>query len=79
VGSLAPDQQHWLIEPLLAAGMDLDEIRSLVTHLAAEAGTGPGGAAGMTSLVEDRPPEVRAAWTEMIGRMLQLGEPAQTD
>lgn len=79
MASLAPDQQYWLIEPLLAAGMELEEIRALLTHLAVAAGARPGAAPSVTRLVEDRAPEVRAAWTEMIGRMLQLGERAQQD
>ena len=63
----AEDQHYWLIEPLLGAGMDLDEIRALVVGLALEP------EAELTRLVADRPLEVQAAWTQMIGRMLALG------
>ena len=68
---VAPGEQehcYWLIEPLLAAGMDLDEIRTRITRLAVEpVGF---GSRGLTRLVEDQLPAVRAAWTQMIGRML---------
>jgi hypothetical protein len=60
----AEKQHYWLIEPLLGAGMELDEIRALVVRLALESGP------GVTRLVADRPFEVQAAWAEMIGRML---------
>jgi hypothetical protein len=66
VGPGAEEQQYWLIEPLLGAGVDLDEIRALVVRLALDSGAVP------TRLVADRPLEVRAAWAQMIGRMLAL-------
>jgi hypothetical protein len=74
VGPRAEEQHYWLIEPLLGAGMDLEQIRALVVRLAVEAGaaTGRGAASIPTRLVEDQPLEVQAAWTQMIGRMLAL-------
>ncbi len=61
-------EHHWLIQPLLDAGMRLEEIRTLVVRLACEED-------GVLALVADQPPRVRAAWHEMIGRMLASGGP----
>ena len=57
------EQQYWLIEPLVEAGMDLEEIRTLLVRLAFDAVVDPGTV----------PAGIRAAVTEMIGRMLQAG------
>ena len=78
VAPVAREQHYWLIEPLLRAGMDLEEIRTRITRLTFDCivGAGPEAASNLTTLV-DQPPEVRAAWAEMITRMLALGEPAQ--
>ena len=75
VAAVARDQHYWLIEPLLRAGMDVEEIRARITRLAFDCivDADPGAASSLTTLA-DRPPEVRAAWAEMIGRMLALGE-----
>lgn len=62
-------EHHWLVEPLLDAGMPLEEIRTLVVRLACEDH-------GVLSLVADQPPGVQAAWHETIGRMLAQGSAA---
>ncbi len=69
---VAHDEQFWLIQPLLDAGLDVEEIRSLVSRLGFEAVTTPvaSTAACLTRLVDDRPPEVRAAWIEVVQRMI---------
>ena len=59
-------EHHWLVEPLLDAGIRLEEIRTLVVRLACEDG-------GVLSLVADQPPRVQAAWHETISRMIALG------
>lgn len=64
VASDGQERCYWLIEPLLAAGMGLDEIRALVVRLALDSGV------GTTRLVADHSREVQAAWAQMIGRML---------
>ena len=56
-------EHYWLVEPLLDAGMPLEEVRTLVVRLACEEG-------GVLSLVADQPPRVQAAWHETIGRMI---------
>ena len=65
-------EPYELIQPLIEAGLELDEIRSLVLRLGCEAIVPSGNAASscLTRLVGDRPPLVQAAWAEMIGRML---------
>jgi hypothetical protein len=64
----------WVIEPLVDAGLGLDEIRTLVFDLgfAAIVSEGRGGIAEVLDVVRDRPAEVRLAWQAMIGRMLDL-------
>ena len=69
MGPVAREQHSWLIEPLLAAGMGLEEIRALVVRLACEED-------GVLRLVGDQPARVQAAWHETIGRMIALGSPA---
>jgi hypothetical protein len=78
VGEVTREREHWLIEPLLDVGLDLDEIRSLVFRLGFEGivCADEGGAASVQGLVGDRPREVQAAWASMIHRMLALGEGA---
>jgi hypothetical protein len=70
VGSRA--QEQWVVQPLVDAGIELDAIRTLVFHLAfagmvtEERST----LASLSDLVSDQPPQVQAAWAQMIGRML---------
>ena len=66
---MAQEQHHWLIQPLLEAGMGLEEIRTLVVRLACEDD-------GVLRLVGDQPAVVQAAWHETISRMIALGSPA---
>ena len=58
--------------------MGLDQIRVLVFRLAFEATVSEGlrSVASVTDLVSDQPAEVQAAWSEVIGRMITLPEPA---
>ena len=65
--TVAHEHQRWVIQPLLDAGLDLEEVRALVVRLGSDPDV-PG--ACLTGLVRDRPPEVRAAWIEVIDRML---------
>jgi hypothetical protein len=70
-------ETSWLIQPLVEAGLDLDEIGVLVTRLGFEAVVGADRSVDVRvlALVGDRPPPVRAAWMETIVRMIAL-EPA---
>ncbi|MGY5883979.1 hypothetical protein [Modestobacter lacusdianchii] len=75
--SLAPEQQYWLIQPLLAAGVELEQIRVLVFRLAFETVTSGGRdtVMGASSVVSDQPPEAQAAWATVIGRMIAVHTP----
>jgi len=74
VGSFAPEQCHWLIAPLLDAGLDVERIGTLVTRVGFQAVVDPGQDA-LTDVVRHERAEVRAAWAAMLGRMLLLDEP----
>ena len=58
-----------MIEPLLDAGLDLEEIRVLLFRLAFDAIVGV-ETATLTDLAGNRPPEVQAAWRLAVGRMI---------
>ncbi len=62
-----------MIEPLLDAGLDLEQIRTLLYRLAFEAMVGD-AAADPTEVVGDQPPAVQAAWRHAIGRMIMSAE-----
>ena len=72
MGSTSADQLYRIIEPLVDAGLELEQIRSLLFHLAFDGIVGGGSAtvAGVTSVVRDQPVEVQAAWLHAIGRMI---------
>jgi len=74
VWSSAPEAQQWVIQPLVDAGLALDQIRVLVFDLAFDGIINDGRAtvAGIEAIVRDQPAEVRAAWAETIGRLLAL-------
>ena len=68
---------YWVVQPLLDAGLPPEEIERLVARLAFDAVVGLGTLDELGDLVDGRPPEVRAAWTQSIARMLSsTGEPA---
>jgi hypothetical protein len=69
----APEQQeYWIIQPLIEAGLELDAIRALLFRLAFEAVIDEGRCTvvSMTSLVSDQPVGIRTAWTTTIDRMI---------
>jgi hypothetical protein len=73
----APEKQHWVIQPLIDAGLAMEQIRAFVFQLAFDemaAGDGRATVAGIHGIVEDQPVRVRAAWAEMVGRMLALSD-----
>jgi hypothetical protein len=65
-------QEQWVVQPLVDAGVELEQIRALVFHLAFEdmVTEGRRTLASLGDPVADQPPQVRAAWAQMIGRML---------
>jgi hypothetical protein len=72
MGLCVRDQQQWIVQPLIDAGPG--------TRSGPRAGAPPrfegivsegrGTRASLSDLGADRSPEVRAAWAQMIGRML---------
>ena len=74
MGSLPAQRDEWVIRPLLDAGLDLDRIRELLFRLGfgAIVSEGRDTAAQLSALVSAEPPHVRAAWHEMISRMLSM-------
>lgn len=75
MGFLAPERQHWVIEPLLDAGLDRQQITELVFRLGFDAVVGDGRAGDVAGHVRDQPPEVQAAWHRALMRMLAAHEP----
>jgi hypothetical protein len=65
-----PEAQCWAVQPLLDAGLGLEEIERLVCRLAFDAVVGRGTLEGLAHLAEGEAPEVRAAWTRSLSRML---------
>jgi hypothetical protein len=74
VGWVAPEQQYWIIEPLIDAGLGLDQIRDLLFRISfgAIVSEGRGLVGSVTELVGDQPAEIQAAWTTTVGRMLEM-------
>jgi hypothetical protein len=78
VGGLAAQQCSWIVAPLVEAGLAPERIRTLVFRLGFEAivDDGPAVHERLTGLVRHEPPEVRAAWTAVIGRLIALDDDA---
>jgi hypothetical protein len=64
------EQQFWVIEPLLDAGLEVEQITELVFRLSFEIVVCGSPLERVTHLAHDRPPAVQAAWRQAIGRML---------
>lgn len=75
MGFPAPERQLWIIEPLVEAGLDLEQIKGLVFDLGFQAVVGNGTATDVREVVRDHPPEVQAAWRRAVGRMIVAHEP----
>jgi hypothetical protein len=77
VGTFAPQQCQWIVEPMLEAGLDLDRIRALVFRMGFEGIVAEfrGTPASLAEVVRDEPAEVRRAWSATITRLLALQEP----
>lgn len=78
VGGVTSEQFHWVIQPLLAAGLALDEVRDRLFHLAFDAVVSEGRStvAAVAQLITHQPAHLRAAWVEVVHRMITLHEPA---
>jgi hypothetical protein len=65
-------QQEWLIQPLVDAGLAREEICALVFRLAFEGivTEGRGTSTAVQGLVAGHPVAVQAAWVQTIGRLI---------
>jgi len=63
---------------MVDAGLELEQIEPLVLRLGFEAIVGQrrGSSESLIQLVSDQPVAVRAAWVEMLGRMVTSREAA---
>ena len=71
--SFALEQEtYWQVQPLMEAGLPLDEIRDLLCRLGFEAVVCDSRSfdTRASGLVADLPAGVRAAWVETISRMV---------
>jgi hypothetical protein len=66
----APQRQHWIIEPLLDAGLDIEQITALVFRLGFEAMVCDGSLDDLSRLVRNEPAAVQAAWHQTIDRLI---------
>ena len=67
-------EPQWVVQPLIDAGLDLEEIRDLVFRLAFDGIVGD--LPRLRDPVAGRPPEVQAAWLETVGRLLAFRRPS---
>ena len=77
MGQLESKQVQWVVEPLLEAGLTVDQVEVLVFRLGFEAvvSEGRGTVASVHTVVAAESPEVQAAWAVTVGRMIELGDP----
>ncbi len=70
----SPEQREWVVRPLIDAGLDVNRISDLLFRLGFEdiVSQGRGTATQVIEMVGQEPPHVRAAWNEVIGRMILL-------
>ena len=75
--TLRSSEDLWIIEPLLEAGLDLEEVRTLLTRVSFESVVSDGwcDVSDATVFLGFRSPAVRAAWIETVDRMLRVPEP----
>lgn len=73
VEELTRQQQYWIVQPLVDAGLGMDQICGLVFRLGFDGIVSGGIPTGVTSPVDGHPVEIQAAWAETIGRLLTLG------
>jgi hypothetical protein len=72
VWAFPAERQLWTIQPLVDAGLAMDEICDLLFRVGFESIVSEGRRADAGALVAGRPPHVQAAWADVIGRMLEL-------
>jgi hypothetical protein len=73
----ASEKQHWVLQPLIDAGLATEQIRTFLYQLAFDGIVGEGRVtvAALHAVVADQPARVQAAWTETVCRLLALPGP----
>ena len=68
----AADAPQWVLQPLIDAGLDREQIEILLYRLSFGAIVGGGGPdrAGLLHVVADQPPAVRTACVTVIDRLM---------
>ena len=64
----------WIIQPLLDAGLDHDDVRELLFRVSFDSLVT--AAPGDVAFLRSQPPAFRAAWIETFDRMLRVPEPS---
>lgn len=62
--------ERWVLQPLLDAGLDLEEIKDLLFRVAFAGVVGEDVPGACLEAVAGRPPQVRAAWLEVMQRLI---------
>jgi len=62
----------WFIQPLIDAGLEAEQIEALVFRLGFEVIVSDGcpTVTALGAVVADRPPAIKAAWIEVIDRLI---------
>jgi kynureninase len=78
VTSFAGEQQQWVVQPLIDAGVSVDRIHELVFDLAFAdlVSEGRDTLTAVSALVAGHSEAVRVAWAQTIARLLVLELPA---
>ena len=72
------DARQWIVQPLVEAGLDQREITELLFWLGCEAVIADGDVdERVRAVVDGHPGPVRAAWLEMLDRMIAATELAR--
>jgi hypothetical protein len=73
-------RQAWVIQPLIDAGLELEEIRRLLFRLGFHAivSAGRGTGQGLRELAAGGSSDVNAAWLETIDRMIASEPPTRS-
>ena len=72
------DLGSWVVQPLLDAGLALEQVTDLVFRVVFDDVVSEGASSvdAVWNVVRDQSTEVQAAWALMIGRLLAIDEPA---
>jgi hypothetical protein len=70
-------QPQWIVAPLLDAGLDVDDVRTLLFRVTFECLVGGrNDLSDVSAFLGEQPPPVRAAWVETVNRMLGTSDMA---